>query len=576
MKRISLHIPSYLPGIMLCVMTLASACRTEDYFTADLAARHPTDNPTARCLLQLMEKQENSFQRLQEAASGKNLLYDYTSVSLTPDYGMYYVLPYRSESGAPIDGCIIYPVDENLPLQQRTLNGQLGTPLNLDSNMLNEEIPIERRFLYSTHFEEWENLGLPVEGSMTEIAHLLRKGVVEVENERISTSKKATRSVDDVGIYATIEFSYRAKKQDVNVEVLPDGTYLWTVTAYRNMYPIIRDAIEIVLSIHPLQIFTYSDKSTGEGCLSLSVNSLGPMSQSELVGLAMTITDMMLAKLTRAGYSSYISFQIKELGGILGGPSGENDGSDGGGSGGSGGVGEGDTTETPSHEGALIAAFMEKYLTTEVKNLIKSLLGIEWSDVILIVTDSKKLRGPSNAFYISNTNELVVRIDMIEERIAKKSWNDWDVVSILFHEYVHVKQAFVDGLVLARNGDGSIAMDEYKIYYGERDVQIALDVINDMIDVYDLGEDESSIQERHLKYQEYYGTYVQPIIDKVGRGEYYIVERNKDYIASDVEAYGIQLREFGNVMSPSLKETTQTNLDRKKQEYELIENAEKL
>lgn len=582
MKRISLHIPSYLPGIMLCVMTLASACRTEDYFTADLAAQHPTDNPTARCLLQLMEKQENSFLRLQEAASGKKLLYDYTSVSFTPDYGMYYVLPYRSESGAPIDGCIIYPVDENLPLQQRTLNGQLGTPLNLDSNMLNEEIPIERRFLYSTHFEEWENLGLPVEGSMTEIAHLLRKGVVEVENGRISTSKKATRSVD-ICMYATLEFSYRASKQDVSAGVTPGGSYEWEVTVTKDVYPILKETFDYILDIDPRGIPAHRiTDDASQGKMTVAIQFSRPFLRSEVEELGCALMNIGISNLEYAGFDCYISFYIVDMGGMDsgsgsgggGGSSGSSGGVIGGGGGHSGSSGSGgdSAAETPTHEDSLRVDFMKKYLTENIKNKIYSELGVKWDCIKLIITDSQG-DGTANASYNSQTDELIVFMDRIKKRITINGWNDLDIVSILYHEYVHVKQKMIDGLVLARNGDGSIAKDEYKIYYGDRDLQAAMKDVNERTEIHCNGLSES---ERELYYNQQYQAIVVPVLEQIKRGEYYIVEGNKDCIASEVEAYTIQLRAFGSVMSPSMEQETLSKLDKEMQEYELIENAEKL
>lgn len=152
-------------------------------------------------------------------------------------------------------------------------------------------------------------------------------------------------------------------------------------------------------------------------------------------------------------------------------------------------------------------------------------------------------------------------------------WTNDDVVSILFHEYVHVKQKFVDGLVLERDNEGKIATNKYKIYYGERDIQAALQGINEDMKVAGASMTE---EDREKYYDILYQNRILPILEYIEQGDYYIVDGNEAYIASDIEAYGTELEVFGMRMSPEYRQLCEKNLNMKKQEYELIKNAEKL
>lgn len=575
MEKHFLFFDSYM---LLCLL---AACSTEEYLAVDTPARHETGNLTGRYLLQLMNEQEDAYRRLQETAFGKTILYDYATTSFTTDYGTYYALPYCGENGTTVEGCILYPVDEDLPLPQRKFSGFLGNPIQMDAQVLNEEVPIERRFLYSTHFEQLERQGLSVEKELTEMAALLRKGPIEVEDGRIKETRKSTRVVDDIGLYGSIEFYYRADGQETSVTQLPDGSYIWEVTAYTDPYSIIEKSFKRVMEMHSpyLQIMSYQYSDDRRGTVSLDFGSLRPLLQEELVDMAYILIDFAEADLSAKNYQSYFSFRITRLEGLSSGSGsgGDSGASSGGGSGsGNGGTsgvvggGGGDEDKPLTHEDSLKVVLMNVYFKDDVKNLIRSALGVEWNCVKLTVTD-RPIDGWANASYNSQTDELIVHFDRIMMRMDSYGWTNDDVVSILFHEYVHVKQKFVDGLVLERDGL-NIVKDKYKIYYGEADVQKALQLIDKDMEI--VG--GMTKEEREMYYNILYQKDVSPILEQIKRSEYYILKGNKDVIASEIEAYERQLELFGMKMSPHYRQNCEENLDIKREEYELIKNAEKL
>jgi len=571
-----------------CVLLscLLAACSTEEYLTADTSVRYETANLTGLYLLQQMNEQENAYKRLQETAVGKTILYDYATTSFTTDYGTYYALPYRDGAGASINGCIIYPVDEELSLPQRKFSGCLGKPLDMDARLLNEEIPVERRFLYSTHFEQWEKQGLSVEKNMTEMAHLLRKGPVEVENGRVKEAGKSSRSVDEIGVHAEMEFYYRAGGQDEQVTVLPDGSYVWEITAYNDPYAIIEKCFKQILDASPLQILHYRYTDDCKGTVRLRFSSLRPMSYSELVDLGYLLTGLVESDLRVAHYDSYFSYKIIMLEGLLSGSGGTGDSSGGdsgggghsGGSGivggGGGGDGEGDGQKpSPEQQDLLKLDFIRKYLSDELINKVRDSLMINWDMVTLMLLDSRDKRfGNENASYNSMTNELIINVDRINKRKKHFQWTDEYVMSIIYHEYVHVKQKSLDGLVLRRDEKGRICKDEYKIYYGEQDLQRARDVLNEFMEFQC---NNVTKEEWDICYEQRYKNLVEPVLEHIRKGEYYIVKENKDLVLSEIEAYEMQLSAFGKEMSPAYIQECEKDLLSIKQKYELIKNAEK-
>ena len=104
-------------------------------------------------------------------------------------------MPYTN-SANEVEGCIIYPVDTNLPMEQRRISGTLGTLVNMDREFLNGKVDLSTRYLYSAAFLNWQNNGLSVNSGLTAHAELLNAGPVLA-----NAQEQISRSSNDPNVY---------------------------------------------------------------------------------------------------------------------------------------------------------------------------------------------------------------------------------------------------------------------------------------------------------------------------------------------------------------------------------------
>lgn len=139
-------------------------------FTVSSLKEAAAGNPSALKLLRLLENQEGSLERLDYSLNGKQALFQYTTIGATTDFGAYYQIPYTNANGE-VTGFIVYPVDEQIQdLASRKTDGTLGTPVSVDGDYLNTNIPITHRLLYASPLIEMKKQGLSVDSSLTSFA----------------------------------------------------------------------------------------------------------------------------------------------------------------------------------------------------------------------------------------------------------------------------------------------------------------------------------------------------------------------------------------------------------------------
>lgn len=152
------------------------ACSSESLLTTNSTSINDAEkiSPEGSMLMMLMQKQTGSYERFLRVLGSREPLYEHVTVASSEDYGLYYVIPYSDKDGT-VEGCVIYPVDEKKEMDERTAQGELGVPVNMDSSVLNEEIPECRRYLYSWRFGDLQNQGLRVDSTLYSFARQLEK-----------------------------------------------------------------------------------------------------------------------------------------------------------------------------------------------------------------------------------------------------------------------------------------------------------------------------------------------------------------------------------------------------------------
>ncbi|NLI37367.1 MAG: hypothetical protein GX416_12770 [Bacteroidales bacterium] len=162
--------------IFVCSILFFS-CATDDYISNDTLLSQKVENKAGALLMHQIQTQKGNKEQFVRALNGHTPLFNYVTVSSSGDYGLYYSVPYAN-SDNEVEGCIIYPVDTNLSMEQRRIGGTLGTLVNMDPDFLNGKVDLSTRYLYSAAFLNWQNNGLSVNSGLTAHAELLNAGPV--------------------------------------------------------------------------------------------------------------------------------------------------------------------------------------------------------------------------------------------------------------------------------------------------------------------------------------------------------------------------------------------------------------
>ncbi len=190
--------------IFVCSLLFFS-CATDDYISNDTLLSQKVENKAGALLMHQIQTQKGNKEQFVRALNGHTPLFNYVTVSSSGDYGLYYSVPYTN-SDNEVEGCIIYPVDTNLSMEQRRIGGTLGTLVNMDPDFLNGEVDLSTRYLYSAAFLNWQNNGLSVNSGLTAHAELLNAGPV-IANTRGLLSRAGT-GTDVYGKNAFVSIQY--------------------------------------------------------------------------------------------------------------------------------------------------------------------------------------------------------------------------------------------------------------------------------------------------------------------------------------------------------------------------------
>lgn len=146
----------YITYVLFCLLVLNIGCSVQEEMTLDMRiADQGVGNPHARHFISILEKQTDERARFEILMAGKTPRYDIMTLQTSSLNGMCYVIPYSETKGNKIDGAVYYPIDYDMMENNRAiLHNHLHTPKLVNSDVLNNEIPITERFLYSYDFHQ--------------------------------------------------------------------------------------------------------------------------------------------------------------------------------------------------------------------------------------------------------------------------------------------------------------------------------------------------------------------------------------------------------------------------------------
>ena len=228
MKR-ERFLPAFLIGFF-CLLALSS-CVSESFLSERVSIKPPqTDRPEAVMLWKQMQEQPGSAERLGRALHKNTPLYEHTITASSPDFGVYYLIPYTDDKNE-VKGCLIYPVDEDKPLEERDITGTLGMPVKMDAEFLQTEIPADRRYLYAWVFRDLRDQGLQVDAVLLQVA-------LDLEKNDNDTDKTRTTNSSNLVERATINFIYQVSSYG---SLTPTGYPTVTSVSKETIMTVIKD-----------------------------------------------------------------------------------------------------------------------------------------------------------------------------------------------------------------------------------------------------------------------------------------------------------------------------------------------
>lgn len=165
----------------------------------------------------------------------------------------------------------------------------------------------------------------------------------------------------------------------------------------------------------------------------------------------------------------------------------------------------------------------------------------------------KVIESGANASYLDTNRTL-----SISDQILQRGLSDTDIESIMFHEFVHVKQDLVDGIHLERDKQGVIVMDYYEHVMDDYYVQEVVDDFHIVMEIMNVKNKEDN----PAVWDYYYQQYVQPAMDGRERGDTYLFPGNVQYSSNEIEAYRRMFDKYGDRMTPDFLEACEKVLNK--------------
>lgn len=467
-----------------------------------------------------------------------------------------------------VEGCLIYKV-EDVPLPDSRLPEELQSPIDLTPQLLNE-LPVGPSYHNSAVFKQWKKEGLNVSGRLMAVADSVdTEEAMKRRRKDVSTREMVINpdAMDCAGDYLRIIIDYEIKEGFVDgavislsQETLVNIAKMFSQECFPDAY---RTSANLGNDPNLLHIVVENNGYFKKSRLSLEVSRF-----VELLAGCYRYEGIDDFLYTYKYQTSFYRFPKPEMWIDDGKDPYGQGGNAGGGSGGGTGSGNIEESKEPdpviSREDSIKEMLFDKVFLNKV-----AFAGLEpekWLTEIEIKVSFDQ--STAYASYNNQTKELTI----YWEKMQEDGLTLMDAYSSVFHECVHVKQDFIDGLSFERNEKGEIVTELYNtpcsdILY-EREVKGLMD---DFMALYNIPSDETMrTPEQQERYDLYYAQYVIPLQKLRDEKGLMPIRANKDKFKSEVEAYSLQL-DYWN-LSPKYKEETESNLRYFEYVYEQIKN----
>lgn len=195
---------------------------------------------------------------------------------------------------------------------------------------------------------------------------------------------------------------------------------------------------------------------------------------------------------------------------------------------------------------------------------LDSINGIDFSD---------ELPDRVNAVYNHEDNRIE-----ISPAIFMRGYTDMDITSIIFHEFVHVKQAIIDKRVAEYDEKGVLVKTEYDFPYDDYKMQEYYNTFFTVISGYQpegrpIPEDaELRTEKEDALWNYYFERHVQPALDAKAAGETYKVAVNYTYSLNEKEAYETEIQKYGSLWSEKYRKNAMSTYEMYKHNVEVLQN----
>lgn len=157
------------------------------------------NNLHAKEFLKQLQK-EHEYDSFLALTKGNSPLYEFVQLSYSSLYGSYYFIPCLGDDDI-VEGGIYYPV--YIPDSCRRF-----TPFLLTPRMLNKEIPVTERFLYSAKFKYLQACGLEVDTKLVEFAELLEDTIIPISSYELPFSKSTRNGGESLSLSIGYDATY--------------------------------------------------------------------------------------------------------------------------------------------------------------------------------------------------------------------------------------------------------------------------------------------------------------------------------------------------------------------------------
>lgn len=455
----------YITYVLFCLLVLNIGCSVQEEMTLDMRiADQGVGNPHARHFISILEKQTDERARFEILMAGKTPRYDIMTLQTSSLNGMCYVIPYSETKGNKIDGAVYYPIDYDMMENNRAiLHNHLHTPILVNSDVLNNDIPITERFLYSHDFYQLEMLNDVIVAKDLESGMALADTLVPLEDVHNQVTTLNTMSSGGL----RINLYYTA---NLNSGSVPDPSETGEVIVYGLSPETVIDAIMYCLqrwNINPdvVEIENMAQTTSESGFIMMNTTIYDVLSEDDVQYL-MNVVRLYLLETTYFNVSfqpviyTYPSGGNGDSGGSTGGIG---DGGSGSGSGGGGVTPPASDYYEPENDCDHVAnsdtvktitnSLLQKISNVQARN-INGTQYISLNDYILTVGNARTLEHSTSLRWNNSSQYLLTPIITGENDSVDMTYNSQDLLLIHNHPRQNPPSA-QDLLVITKFGMNS-------------------------------------------------------------------------------------------------------------------------